>query len=124
MMSDNFPRKQAIVGPTLGNGWSCWQHVIDGVLTLTQHWTNTKVSTVEVLLLAQRRNFIYTHQRWILSCGANVGPKTCLPTIFSRVIFLIIKFILIMQKLYNLLLCENSVILFCCNNVMIYILDY
>ena len=37
-----------------GNGWGCWQHVIVGVLTLAQHWTNTKVSTVEVLLLAQR----------------------------------------------------------------------
>ena len=53
------PRKQAIVRPTLGNGWSCWQHVIVGVLTLAQHWTNTKVITVEVLLLAQRRNFNY-----------------------------------------------------------------
>ena len=48
---------QAIVGPTLGNGWSCWQHVIVGVPTLAQHWTNTQVSTVEVLLLAQRWNF-------------------------------------------------------------------
>ena len=30
---------------------------IFGVLTLTQHWFNTQVSTVEVLLLAQRRSF-------------------------------------------------------------------
>ena len=31
---------------------SCRQHVIVGVMTLAQQWTNTKVSTVEVLLLA------------------------------------------------------------------------
>ena len=30
---------------------------IFGVLTLVQHWFNTQVSTVEVLLLAQRRSF-------------------------------------------------------------------
>ena len=28
---------QSIVGSTLGNGWSFWQHVIVGVLTLVQH---------------------------------------------------------------------------------------
>ena len=39
----------------------------------------------------------------------------------SRVIFLNIKFILMMQKLYNLLLGENSVILFYNNNFMIYL---
>ena len=39
----------------------------------------------------------------------------------SRVIFLNIKFILIMQKLYNLLLGEISVILFYNNNSMIYL---
>ena len=42
-----------------------------GVPTLDQHfqrcWPNVGTST--------------THQRWILSCGANVGPKTCLLTI-------------------------------------------
>ena len=37
----------------------CWQHVIVGVLTLAQHWSNSKVSTVEVLLLAQRRLYNY-----------------------------------------------------------------
>ena len=42
------PRWQTIVGPTLGNGWSCWQRIIVGVLTLAQHGSNTKVSTVEV----------------------------------------------------------------------------
>ena len=39
----------------------------------------------------------------------------------SRVISLNIKFILLMQKLYNLLLGENSVILFYNNNFMIYL---
>ena len=39
----------------------------------------------------------------------------------SRVIFINIKFILIMQKLYNLLLGEISVILFYNNNFMIYL---
>ena len=39
----------------------------------------------------------------------------------SRVIFLNIKFILIMQKLYKLLLGENSEILFYNNNFMIYL---
>ena len=39
----------------------------------------------------------------------------------SKVIFLKIKFILIMQKLYNLLLCEKSVISFYNNNFMIYL---
>ena len=39
----------------------------------------------------------------------------------SRAIFLKIKFILIMQKLYNLLLGENSVILFYNTNFMIYL---
>ena len=62
-----YPRWQAIVGPTLGNGWSCWQHVIVGVLTLAQHGTNTQVSTVEVRLLAQRWNFKYAPT---VSCGA------------------------------------------------------
>ena len=28
---------QSTVGSTLGNGWSFWQHVIVGVLTLVQH---------------------------------------------------------------------------------------
>ena len=59
---------QAIVGPTLGNGWSCWQHVIVSVLTLAQHWTNTQVSTVEVRW--PKVGPTTTHQRWILSCGA------------------------------------------------------
>ena len=33
-------------------GWSCWQRVIVCMLTLAHHRNNTKVSTVEVLLLA------------------------------------------------------------------------
>ena len=41
----------------------------------------------------------------------------------SRVIFLNIKFILIMEKLYNLHLGENSVILFYDNNFMIYLVN-
>ena len=41
--------------------------VIVGVLTLAQHWTNTKVSTVEVLLLAQRWNFNYAPYIRVLS---------------------------------------------------------
>ena len=40
----------------------------------------------------------------------------------NRVMFLNIKFILIMQKLNNLLLGENSVILFNIDNIMIYLL--
>ena len=39
----------------------------------------------------------------------------------SRVIFLNIKFILIMQKLFNSHIGENSVILFYNNNFMIYL---
>ena len=93
--------------------------VIVGVLTLAQHWTNTKVSTVEVLLLAQRWNFNYAptvdFELW-----GQCWPKNMLAD-NSRVIFLNIKFILIMQKLYNLLLGENSVILFYNNNFMIYL---
>ena len=58
------------------------------------------------------------HQRWILSCGANVGYMLADN---SRVTFLNIKFILIMQKLYNLHFGENSVILFYNNNFMIYL---
>ena len=106
---------------SLGNGWSCWQHVIVGVLTLAQHWSNTKVSTVEVQLLAQRWNFNYVptvdFELW-----GQCWPKNMLAD-NSRVIFLNIKFILIMQKLYtsNLLLGENSMILFDNNNFMIYL---
>ena len=32
----------------------CWQQVIVELLTLAQHWSNTKVSTIVVLLLIQR----------------------------------------------------------------------
>ena len=49
-----YPGQQAIVKPTWGYGWSCWQYDIVGVLTLAQHWSNTTVSTVKELLLAQR----------------------------------------------------------------------
>ena len=60
-----------------------------------------------------QRQVLTSKTQIALSCGANVGPKTCLPTI---------KFILlIMQKLYNLLLGENSVILFYNKNFMIYL---
>ena len=52
-----------------------------------------------------------THQRWNLSCGGQFWPTNMLAD-NSRVIFLNIKFILIMQTLHNLLLGENSVILF------------
>ena len=37
----------------MGKGGSCWQHVVVGVLKLAEHWSNTKVSTVDWLLLAQ-----------------------------------------------------------------------
>ena len=40
---------------------------------------------------------------------------------YNRAIFINIKFILIMQELYNLLLGENFVILFYNNNLMIYL---
>ena len=40
----------------LDKGWSCWQHVIVGVLTLA---LNTKVATVEVLFLAQPWSYNY-----------------------------------------------------------------
>ena len=53
-LSQEIWTDQAIAGPNLSNGWSCGRHVIVRVLTLTQHWSNTKDSTVEVLLLAQR----------------------------------------------------------------------
>ena len=48
-----------------------------------------------------------THQRWILSCGANVGPKTCLPTIVELSSLTSIM----MQKLFNSLLGEVSFVL-------------
>ena len=101
------------------SGWSCWQHGTVGVLTLTQHWTKTKVSTTEVLLLAQRWNFNYAPMVDFELWG-KCWPKNMLAN-NSRVIFLNIKFILIMQKLYNLLLGDNSVILFFNNDFIIYL---
>ena len=53
-LSPEIWTEQAIAGPKLSNGLSCGRHVIVRVLALTQHWSSTKVSTVEVLLLAQR----------------------------------------------------------------------
>ena len=47
-----------------------------------------------------------------------------MPADNGRVIFLNNKFILIMQKLYDLLLTENSVILFYNNNFMIYLVIF
>ena len=51
----------------------------------------------------------------------SVGQRWVMVADNSWVIFLSIKFILIMQNLYNLLLGENSVILFNNNNFMIYL---
>ena len=48
------------------NGWVCWQHVIVGLLTLTQHWSNTTDSTVEVLLLANG---------WLYNYGPTVDSE-------------------------------------------------
>ena len=47
-----------------------------------------------------------------------------MPADNGRVIFINNKFILIMQKLYDLLLTENSVILFYNNNFMIYLVIF
>ena len=72
-----------MVGPKLGNGWSCWQNVIVGVLghMMAQH------------ILA--------------NC--------------NRVIYLNIRVIFIVQKLYKLFLIKNSVILFYKNNFHIFL---
>ena len=87
-----------IYSTRLGNGWSCWQRVIVGVLTLPQHSTNTKVSTVDSLFLVRRWNFNYAPTVDFVLWGQYMLADN------SRVIFLNIKFILIMQNLYNLLL--------------------
>ena len=80
------------------------------------HWPNIGPTLKFQQLLAQRWNFNYAptvdFELW-----GQCWPKTML-TDNSRVIFLSI-FILIMQKLYNLLLGENSVILFYNNIFMI-----
>ena len=60
------------------------------------------------------------HQWWILSYGANVGPSHAVDN--SIVISLNIKYILIMQKLYNLCFDDNFVILFYNNDFSIYTL--
>ena len=116
------PRQQAIVGPM--QRWVMVGVVGDtlivGVLTLAQHWTNSKISTVEVLLLAQRWNFNYA-PTVDFELQGQCWPKN-MHADKSRVISLNFKFILIMQKLYNLLLGENSVILFYNNNFMIYLI--
>ena len=102
---------------SLGQRWV--MVVIVGVLTLAQYLTNTKVSTFEILLLAKSLNFNYApmmdFELWGLCWPKNMLAEN------SRVIFLNIKFILITQKLYYLLLGKNSVILFYNNNFMIYL---
>ena len=94
---------------SLGQQWvmatrHCWRADIGPILD--QHLSFKSWTTVvgPMLELQLRTN-----------CGFWVMGQT------SRVIFLNIKFILIMQKLYNLLLSENSVILFYNNNFMIYL---
>ena len=52
--SSRESRLQAVVGLALGNAWGGWEIVIVGMLTLAK-----KVSTVEVLLLAQRWAYNY-----------------------------------------------------------------
>ena len=37
----SVPRWQAIVVPTLGDGWNYCQHIVVGVLTLTEHSFNS-----------------------------------------------------------------------------------
>ena len=92
----NFPDSKQSIGQrwvmvgVVGNTslLACW-HWLNIVPTLKFQqlkyccWPNVRTSN--------------THQRWILSWPKNVLADN------SRVIFLNIKFILIMQKLYNLL---------------------
>ena len=72
----------------------------------------------KLLLLAQRWPYNYAPTVWV------VGPMTVHQMLAdcSRVIFLKIKCILILQQLYNLLLDENSAILFYNNNFSIYLI--
>ena len=102
---------------SLGQRWVMVGVVGNMSFSLVQHWTKTKVSTVEVLLLAQRWNFNFAptvdFELWGQCWPKNMFADN------RRFIFLNIKLILIMQKLYNLLLGENSVILFYNNNFMI-----
>ena len=75
----------------VGMGWSCMQHVVVGVLILAKRRTNTKVWTVDVLLLAQHCYFIYAPTvdfEFLNQCW----PNTCLPTVAE------FTFILIMQN--------------------------
>ena len=62
----------------VGMGWSCMQHVVVGVLTLAKRRTNTKVWTVEVLLLAQLCYFNYAPTVDFLN---KCWPNTCLSTV-------------------------------------------
>ena len=70
------------------------------------------------MLLVQRWHFNYAPTVDFELWGQS-WPNTCLLTV---VIFLNIKYILIIQKLYNLLLNANCVILFYNNNFIIYLI--
>ena len=106
------------VRPTLDNGWSCWQHIIVGVLTLAQHWSksrfnsrSTDVGPTSVLQLSTNGGF------------GVVGPMMAEHILAdcNRVIFLSMRVILIMQKSYNLFFHEHFIILFYKNNISIYL---
>ena len=67
----SLPPAQIARNRSANIGWwleLCCQHVTVAMLTLVQHWTNTKVLTVEALLLAQRLVYNY---------AATVDPMLC-----------------------------------------------
>ena len=70
-----IPDSNQFVGPLLGNGWSCWQHVIVGVLTLAQHCPTLKYQQLKYCWYPKRWLYNYMYEpKLVLSSGASDGP--------------------------------------------------
>ena len=95
---------------SFGNGCSCWQHVGVGVLTLIQSFNSWSTVLYPTLAFQLRANGGFWVVRPMLAHHMSVD--------WCRCIFLNIKLIPIMQKLYYLLFDVISVILFYNNNFL------
>ena len=108
---------------SLGQRWVMVWVVGNTSMVVCWHWPNIGPT----LKFQQLKNCMLLVQRWHFNYTPTVDfelwsqswPNTCLLTV---VIFLNIKYILIIQKLYNLLFNANCVILFYNNNFIIYLI--